>query len=723
MFFTQIPVIYRFRTVLWPGAVCRILRRAAIEADRKKSSVGLPSTPRKKKHGEDTDPERVCGTPSKMIAKHFSSLTLDSPNPHKPQQSDSSDQEGDEQGEPLITKIHSTRTHLSTDHTLEYRLEIAPAQLVRLVEDGVKGIRMPPEVDDVYASSESEDEDSDDGKGKGKGKEDPQSHMRLWMPACMVELVEPGLVAKFEEGARRRAEKKAGRGRGRGRGKANGRATEKEKGKKSVLPLFAASDNDVDEEGRDTLSTLPKGKERMKVNANKDKGKEKEKEKESTFPLLDQYDDEEAAWEQSGASAVSTMKPTQTKSNPPPNPKPKPFPLFHPSDHEETDWREGVPAPKDIPHKKQSEASMPPPPPPKPKARPKSRTVYIDVTDVSTDSDSVPQDLRGYFAAVAKPKSKPKSKPDVAPGPGLGPNTMGIREKPKPRPGSGTNQPIYPSLPFIPLTGRTTTAAELKARSKPKPIHHIPLYLSDSDSVSERDNDLFVSGAVAGGAASTTLKPFPMSLNDDNIGFEGMGAHAYDDGDPFLNVDFDRVLSPTAGSPKPKQGRKNPVSPSDSEREETRINKSLRKSKEHTSPQKKNKTSSLAERHLDPSSSPARERERKRQGDEEDWSLNVPARAGSPSPLHPRPKAKPQILRSQPQPKSKKLQPPMSNNTIIEISSGDDMPPSRSYKPMKAPLLIARDKYTREKTKIATTAKANSNTDTCSWSSDIIDLT
>jgi holliday junction resolvase YEN1 len=56
---------------------------------------------------------------------------------------DPSDSENESNDERLFIRIHSTRIHASTDHVLEYRLEIAPAQLVRLARAGIKGIRPP----------------------------------------------------------------------------------------------------------------------------------------------------------------------------------------------------------------------------------------------------------------------------------------------------------------------------------------------------------------------------------------------------------------------------------------------------------------------------------------------------------------------------------------------------------------------------------------------------
>ncbi|KJA13315.1 hypothetical protein HYPSUDRAFT_195818 [Hypholoma sublateritium FD-334 SS-4] len=201
-------IIKRFRTVIWHSIVLRILRRAVLDLDAKVASARRmppPLTPRKNK--ADRDGRTPCGTPSKMIAKHFSSLALDSPRKEHGSESDS-EEDGEER---LIVKVHSSRTHTSTDGLLEYRLEIAPKQLVRLAESGIKGIRVP-EGPDEWAS-EKEDEEEGGPKKRGKGQPvDPESHLRVWMPACMVKLVEPDLVQEFEDKEEQKRLKKAKKG-------------------------------------------------------------------------------------------------------------------------------------------------------------------------------------------------------------------------------------------------------------------------------------------------------------------------------------------------------------------------------------------------------------------------------------------------------------------------------------------------------------------------------
>ena len=190
-------IVKRFRTVMWHSIVLRILRRAVLDLDQAKSKTDVPSTP-KKRNAMDKTP---CGTPSKMIAKHFSSLSINSP-------TKVSGSESDEQR--LIVKVHACRQHPFTDGLPEYRLEIAPKQLVQLTESGIKGLRVP-EGPDEWASDDAEG-DEDGGKKGKKVPIDPETHLRVWMPACMVKLVQPDLVESYEELQENKRLKKAAKG-------------------------------------------------------------------------------------------------------------------------------------------------------------------------------------------------------------------------------------------------------------------------------------------------------------------------------------------------------------------------------------------------------------------------------------------------------------------------------------------------------------------------------
>ncbi|KAK7040595.1 hypothetical protein R3P38DRAFT_2895916 [Favolaschia claudopus] len=188
-------IIKRFKTVIWHGAVLRILRRSVLEIeDKRRHRNFLPSTPTK--NGE----LEVEGTPSKLITKHFSSLTVQ----------DEDDE--DEDSEPLFTRITRSREHASTDHILEYRIEIRPRQLVRLAESCLKNDRRPLDADEWAGITESGNE-GEGGTAETLTPEERQAReekeVLVWMPASMLRLAEPRLVREFEEKETAKAEKKA----------------------------------------------------------------------------------------------------------------------------------------------------------------------------------------------------------------------------------------------------------------------------------------------------------------------------------------------------------------------------------------------------------------------------------------------------------------------------------------------------------------------------------
>ena len=201
-------IIKRFRTLLWHSIVVRRLRQAVINAgasDHGSSSAIVPST---LFNDKDRAQPPIINTPSKLVAKNFVSMTLNSPATQSPERADLVSDED----EPLFVKIHSSRNHPSTDGLLEYRVEVAPAQLVRLAESGIKGTREPPEKDEWASEDDAggDDDDSDVGKKINglKPPPDPTGHLRLWIPACMVELAEPEIVEEYNQRKSKKVAKK-----------------------------------------------------------------------------------------------------------------------------------------------------------------------------------------------------------------------------------------------------------------------------------------------------------------------------------------------------------------------------------------------------------------------------------------------------------------------------------------------------------------------------------
>ncbi|KAJ7924358.1 hypothetical protein B0H13DRAFT_1978057 [Mycena leptocephala] len=142
-------IIKRFKTVIWHGAEKRGRREI------------VPSTPTKNgKPGAE-------GTPSKLITKHFSSLTLN------PVANDDDDR--------LITRITRTREHAYTDGILEYRLEIRPRQLVLLAESGIKNIRRPLDADVWAGLTESGNEGGErKPRNSRKRRDEREKRRRCW---------------------------------------------------------------------------------------------------------------------------------------------------------------------------------------------------------------------------------------------------------------------------------------------------------------------------------------------------------------------------------------------------------------------------------------------------------------------------------------------------------------------------------------------------------------
>lgn len=193
-------IIKRFRTILWHSVVLRILRRAVLNTDENFTEKSIPGTPKKR----GTNNETPFGTPSKMIAKRFSSLNISSS--AKVSAPGSSDEEDEER---LIVKIHSSRVHASTDGLSEYRLEVAPKRLVLLTESGIKGLRSPEGPNEWSTDKEGEGEGSTMKNGK-KEPINPETHLRLWMPACIVRLAEPRIVSDYENIKEQKSKKTKG---------------------------------------------------------------------------------------------------------------------------------------------------------------------------------------------------------------------------------------------------------------------------------------------------------------------------------------------------------------------------------------------------------------------------------------------------------------------------------------------------------------------------------
>jgi hypothetical protein len=206
------PIIKRFRTFLWGGVCMRVLRRAVMDSDEKEVDAHRSNRDYRGENGDDimASPRKTgrrvhklaVGTPSGLIQHYFQDMQHTAPSQLG---CDSRDEYGGE-GKELLTRVTRSREHASTDGLLEYRVEMYPAQIVRLAESGIRGLR-PPLQDDLgpgFSEDEDEGEQGDEGEGGSKKKKprktppDPEEPLLLWLPAVMLEMAVPDIIEKFE---------------------------------------------------------------------------------------------------------------------------------------------------------------------------------------------------------------------------------------------------------------------------------------------------------------------------------------------------------------------------------------------------------------------------------------------------------------------------------------------------------------------------------------------
>jgi hypothetical protein len=214
-------IVRRFRTLLWEAAVMRVLRRAALEADEKEKGKRLnagrqdwsiigPLRP---------SPAEAVGTPASLIKRYLN--VTDEDRRRTAFENNGPEQHTDENDlNPLIKKIVSVRQHVSTDRILEYRVEICPIQLVVITRSGIKGIHPEPANDAAPLEDELDDfTDESPRKFTKKPPSDPDTVMRIWVPASIMRHVHPRLVKDFEAAEEAKKNKKRTT-KGKGKGKA-----------------------------------------------------------------------------------------------------------------------------------------------------------------------------------------------------------------------------------------------------------------------------------------------------------------------------------------------------------------------------------------------------------------------------------------------------------------------------------------------------------------------
>ncbi|KAJ3562539.1 hypothetical protein NP233_g9507 [Leucocoprinus birnbaumii] len=186
-------ILERFRTVIWPGVVLRVLRRMVLCQDAN---------------------AKECSTSPCIIGRYFTSN-----NAHA---APSDSHQHYPSNTPLIVDISRERHHTSTDGLPEYRLEIAPSQLVEIAASGVRGLRQSEGVNEWALSNDEGpsvggDQGGSSALGKGRKSQQelqsrelvtPVSHLRLWAPACMVNPAERMMVREFRDAHEQKSAKK-----------------------------------------------------------------------------------------------------------------------------------------------------------------------------------------------------------------------------------------------------------------------------------------------------------------------------------------------------------------------------------------------------------------------------------------------------------------------------------------------------------------------------------
>lgn len=90
---------------------------------------------------------------------------------------------------------------------LEFRVEISPIQLVELAKKGIKGTHYDDSTTSIRGKTQKE-------------TPQPDSTLRMWIPAGLMHQVHPGLVEDYTAVEEERERKKNAKGKGKGKGRA-----------------------------------------------------------------------------------------------------------------------------------------------------------------------------------------------------------------------------------------------------------------------------------------------------------------------------------------------------------------------------------------------------------------------------------------------------------------------------------------------------------------------
>lgn len=228
---TRTTIIKRFRSFLWEACVIRVLRRVALDQDKKEvdARLSFDITDTNITGVVRPDISDAVGTSVSLVMKYLNSTALDRRseafvNRENPASTNDS--------KSFILGICSDRRHTSTDRLLEYRLEVDPSALVRLTNTGIKGTRPDnasrSTIDDDNGDVDSDEDPSSPKRRRPKKAGSPTDPFRIWCPASMLESIDPRILNDFEQAKSEKTVKKDRRksgttpmpkGKGKGKGK------------------------------------------------------------------------------------------------------------------------------------------------------------------------------------------------------------------------------------------------------------------------------------------------------------------------------------------------------------------------------------------------------------------------------------------------------------------------------------------------------------------------
>ena len=221
-------IIKRFRTLLWDSAVLNVLRRAALEVDEKEKQRRVAQGRTDLAIREVLKPsiDDAPGITAMLVQQCLASGATRAPVRHADAYADIFVNQGNAppppppagtsapsraaQAHPLLKEIVGTRTHVSTDHLLQYRVVVDPFQLVELTAKGIQGKHPEPGAAGgfdmlgelgIFGSQDST-------RTSKKGAPDPHSDLRLWLPASMIRQAQPRLIKDYEDALVAKSKKK-----------------------------------------------------------------------------------------------------------------------------------------------------------------------------------------------------------------------------------------------------------------------------------------------------------------------------------------------------------------------------------------------------------------------------------------------------------------------------------------------------------------------------------